>query len=958
MHPDLIASLTRGFVDHTTPATPQLLPKLIINDKARGVTVLSTVLQHLGECDYFWLTVAFATKSGVLTLLRTLLDLEERQVRGQVLVSQYLDFTQPAALRTLLQLSNITLRIATTGNFHAKGYLFKKPLGLFDLLIGSSNLTAGALKVNKEWNLHVTASEHGELLPQVRAEFDQEFAQAHPVDQQFIDDYEILYQARTQATQRLERALAPASRWEPNTMQVEALANLRALRAAGERKALLISATGTGKTYLSAFDALQVAPRRLLFVVHRLNIAKAALETLQRVFNGTRTMGLYSGKQQETAADFLFCTIQTLSLAHHLQQFSPADFDYVVIDETHRSGASSYQRILAHFRPAFLLGMTATPERTDGYDIFQQFDHNIAYEIRLQRALAEDMLCPFHYFGITDLTVDGEIVAETSDFSFLVAEQRLDHIITQAELYGCGEGRVRGLVFCRDLEENHALAAAFNARGYRAVALNGTSSEVERSEAIMGLESDNPATSLDYVFTVDIFNEGIDIPLVNQVIMLRPTQSAIVFVQQLGRGLRKAAGKDYLTVLDFIGNYQSNYLVPIALFGDTSYKKDTLRKLLAVGSSLLPGTSTVNFDRIALDRIYASIDAANLNSYKDLAQEYHLLEFKLGRAPWMMDFLTHGGRDPYLFVTTKKNGKALGSFFNFAASIHPELAAALLPEEATLLALLATYIADAKRIEEVIILDLLLQQVVISTAQVNETLQSTYGHVASPATIASCVRNLNFEFIGNPQHVVLFEADKFRLHPAFVLLAENPVFRAYLQDALRYAQARYATYTTPCSDGFFLYEKYTRRDVCRILNWPQDETSTVYGYKIKDGACPLFVTYHKAEGIAQSTNYEDGFLNNHEFQWMSKSNRKLASPEIQAIKDAPATGLRLPLFVKKSDGEGRDFYYMGEVTPGDMVQSSLPSNGSTVPVVKVHFTMDHPVEEAMYRYLITESEPH
>jgi HKD family nuclease len=181
MNPDLIASLTRGFVDHTTPATPQLLPKLIVNDKARGVTVLSTVLQHLGECDYFWLTVAFATKSGVLTLLRTLLDLEERQVRGQVLVSQYLDFTQPAALRTLLQLSNITLRIATTGNFHAKGYLFKKPLGLFDLLIGSSNLTAGALKVNKEWNLHVTASEHGELLPQVRAEFDQSSRRRTPL---------------------------------------------------------------------------------------------------------------------------------------------------------------------------------------------------------------------------------------------------------------------------------------------------------------------------------------------------------------------------------------------------------------------------------------------------------------------------------------------------------------------------------------------------------------------------------------------------------------------------------------------------------------------------------------------------------------------------------------------------------------------------------------------------------
>jgi superfamily II DNA or RNA helicase/HKD family nuclease len=955
MNPDLVASLTRGFLDHSTPAPAKLLPQLIVNDSSRGVTVLSTVLQHLEECEYFWLTVAFATKSGVMTLLRTLLELEQRHIRGQVLVSQYLDFTQPAALRTLLQLSNITLKIATTGNFHAKGYLFQKPAGLFDLLIGSSNLTAGALKVNKEWNLHVTASEHGELLPQVRAEFAREFAQAYPVDQAFIDEYELVYQARTLATQRLVQALPPAARPEPNAMQIEALTNLRALRAAGERKALLISATGTGKTYLSAFDALQAAPRRLLFVVHRLNIAKAALRTFQRVFQGSRTMGLYSGQHQELGADFLFCTIQTLALDHHLQQFSPTEFDYLVIDETHRSGASGYQRILAHFQPAFLLGMTATPERTDGFDIFQQFDHNIAYEIRLQRALAEDMLCPFHYFGITDLTVDGQLVAEHSDFAYLVAEQRIDHIITQAERYGCGTGRVRGLVFCRDREENRALAQAFNARGFRSLALDGASSEAERAAAILGLESDDPSTELDYLFTVDIFNEGIDIPLVNQVIMLRPTQSAIVFVQQLGRGLRKAAGKDYLTVLDFIGNYQNNYLVPIALFGDMSYNKDNLRKLLAAGSSLLPGTSTINFDRIALDRIYASIDAANLNPYKALAEEYRLLEFKLGRPPRMMDFLAHGGRDPYLFVTTKRNGKAFGSFFHFAASVHPELAATLSPEAAALLALISTYVADAKRIEEVVILELLLQHPQVAKEQVNEVLLNTYGREASPVTLASCGRNLNFEFIGTPRPVVIDQGESFLIHPTFALVAAQPVFREYLLDALHYAQARYAAYATPFVDGFFLYEKYTRRDVCRILNWAQDETSTVYGYKIKDGACPLFVTYHKAEGIAESTNYEDGFLSNAEFQWMSKSNRKLASPEIQAIQQAPVTGLRLPLFVKKSDGEGRDFYYLGEVTPVDFVQSTMPSNGSTVPVVKVRFRMNHSVEEAMYRYLTTES---
>ena len=945
MSAPLLASLTRGFVDHTTPALDRFLPQLLVNDRARGKTVLSAVLKHLGECEEFWFTVAFATKGGVVTLLNALQELERRGIRGRVLVSQYLDFTEPEALRALLQLPNITLKIATTGNFHAKGYLFAKGAGAYDLLIGSSNLTAGALKVNKEWNLQVSASQHGELLQQTLAEFTREFAQATSVDAAFIEGYEQVYQAKARwvATQ----ALAPVQQPLPNAMQLEALARLAALRAKGQRKALLISATGTGKTYLSAFDARQVQPARLLFVVHRLTIAQAALQTFQRVFGPTRTMGLYSGQRQETDADFVFCTVQTLAQAHHLQHFAPDAFDYVVIDETHRSGASSYQRILAHFQPAFLLGMTATPERTDGYDIFQQFDHNIAYEIRLQRALAEDMLCPFHYFGVTDLTVDDEPMPEMAAFAQLVAEDRIDHILAKAAFYGCDTGQVRGLVFCRSVEESQALSDAFNARGWRTLALNGSSREAERAAAITRLESDEAAARLDYLFTVDIFNEGIDIPRLNQVILLRPTQSAIVFVQQLGRGLRKAAGKDYLTVLDFIGNYQNNYLVPIALFGDTSYNKDTLRKLLAAGSTLLPGTSTLNFDRIAQERIYASIDAARLNSHRELVQAYQLLKFTIGHPPLMMDFVAHASRDPFLFVSAK------GSFFNFALGLESALVGTLTAEEQNLLALISTHLANAKRIDEVVILDQLVQHGSLRVADLAAALQTGFGLDESPATLDSCVRNLNFDFLSNPKAVVTLHGDTLRFTPAFARMVAKPVFRRFLQDALDFAQARYRTYQqAPFRAGFFRYQKYTRRDVCRILNWDQDESSTLYGYKVKHGTCPLFVNYHKADDIAQSTNYEDGFVSNHEFHWMSKSNRRMESPEMQAIRQQQELGLRLPLFVKKSNDEGLDFYYLGEVTPVHFEQSALSTGaGGTVPVVKIRFLLDPPVEETMYTYL-------
>jgi superfamily II DNA or RNA helicase len=938
----LLAGLTRGFIDQATPSPDKYLPKLVVNDKGQGKTVLATVLRHLDECEEFWFTVAFATKSGVMTLLNTLLALESRGVKGKVLVSQYLDFTQPQALRALLQLSNITLKIATTGNFHAKGYLFNKG-ETYDLLIGSSNLTAGALKVNKEWNLQVSSTGQGELLRSAREVFTQEFEQATAVDDLFITTYEQRYLANARFIRQ-----EIASSISPNAMQVEALANLQALREKGEKKGLLISATGTGKTYLAAFDAQRAGAKKLLFVVHRTTIAAAALQTFQRIFGNARRMGIYTGNEEDLTKDFLFCTVQTLAKAPHLARFKASHFDYLIIDETHRSGAESYQRILTHFQPTFLLGMTATPERTDGYDIFHQFDHNIAYEIRLQRALEEDMLCPFHYFGVTDVTIGGEVMPEHAMFAQLVAKERIAHILEKAHFYGCDSGRVRGLVFCRTLPESTALAEAFaQVGGFRTLALDGSSSEAARTEAINRLESDEPTTQLDYLFTVDIFNEGIDIPRLNQVILLRPTQSAIVFVQQLGRGLRKAPGKEYLTVLDFIGNYATNYLIPLALFGDTTYNKDTLRKLLAAGSSLLPGASTINFDRIAQDRIYASIDTARLNQKRDLVQAYQLLKFTIGRPPLMVDFLLHQARDPFLYVT------AWGSFFNFAAQQEPNLQGQLTSEEINILALIATTLANAKRIEEVALLALLLQHPTVSFPQLAAHLLTTYGHVPQ-ATPRSCLRNVNFEFVRTPRALIAHDGDVFQFTPLFAAMVAKPVFHQFLLDSLNFAQLRYRTYLdSPYVGGFFLYQKYARRDVCRILNWDLDESATVYGYKVKDGSCPLFVNYHKAEDIAQSTNYEDGFLNPHEFNWMSKSNRKLTSPEIVAMQQE---GLRLPLFIKKSNGEGTDFYYMGEVVPTSFAQTTIPADDGIVkPIVQVNFALTHPVEDTLYHYLTTES---
>ena len=412
---------------------------------------------------------------------------------------------------------------------------------------------------------------------------------------------------------------------------------------------------GTGKTYLSAFDVKKYQPGRFLFVVHRENIAREAMASYKRILGPEIDTGILTGGQKDPEAKYLFSTIQTLSKEETLRSFAPDAFDYIVIDEAHHSGAETYQRVLEYFEPKFLLGMTATPERTDGYDIFEKFDHNIAYEIRLNRALEENMLSPFHYFGVSEIKIGGELLDDNAEFNQLTCNERIERIIEAADFYGYSGDRVRGLVFCSRKEEAKELSRKFNeysncGRRFNTLALTGESSEVERENAIKRLEQKQIEEHLDYIFTVDIFNEGVDIPTVNQVIMLRPTQSAIIFVQQLGRGLRKAYEKEYLTVIDFIGNYSNNYLVPIALYGDRSFNKDTVRKMVNSGSSIIPGCSTVNFDQITKERIFKSIDSASLQTLALLREDYRLVKYQLGRVPMMLDFMEIGSREPYAFV--------------------------------------------------------------------------------------------------------------------------------------------------------------------------------------------------------------------------------------------------------------------------------------------------------------------
>ncbi|GLO68051.1 hypothetical protein MACH08_38350 [Oceanobacillus kimchii] len=615
---DLEKSLYKGFIDQKSEQIDSYKPKLLINSAHHNENVLSPLLEDLDKCRSFIFSVAFITESGLATLKSHLYDLKRKGIKGRILTSTFLHFNHPKAFKELLKITNVEVRLTNLKGFHSKGYIFDHD-SYYSLIVGSSNLTAQALKENYEWNVHLTSHQNGEIIQHFKSQFEDVWEKAAVLTEEWIYTYEetykpLDYHAAAKVVELPEdyriNPLEEALLIKPNKMQESALEQIEALRNKGLDKGLVISATGTGKTYLSAFDVRQVAPKRMLFIVHREQILRKAKLDFQRILGGPDSdYGILVGQIKETNARYLFTTIQTISKQGTLHSFDKDLFDYILIDEVHKAGAESYQRVIEYFTPDFLLGMTATPERTDDFNIYELFDYNIAYEIRLQEALEEDMLCPFHYFGVTDIEYEGKFVDDTTIVANLVTEERVNHILEKIDYYSYSGDCVKGLIFCGRNIEAIELSEALNKKGLRTIALTGSDDQDERLRQVERLENG----ALDYIITVDIFNEGIDIPSINQVVMLRQTKSSIIFIQQLGRGLRKHVSKEFVTIIDFIGNYKNNYLIPIALSGDKSLNKDNIRRRTKE-TNYIKGVSSINFEEIAKRQIFKSINTSNLTT--------------------------------------------------------------------------------------------------------------------------------------------------------------------------------------------------------------------------------------------------------------------------------------------------------------------------------------------------------
>ena len=758
-----------AYIDGNVASNVVYRPQFLSNNYKEGKKVLSSVEDELLSCDKFQISVAFITLGGIEPLLQTLKELEKKNIPGEILTTNYLNFSEPKALAKLNVLKNIKLKMydveKASEGFHTKGYIFKKE-EIYRIIIGSSNMTKSALTTNREWNTKIVSTEQGEVAKEIVHEFNDLWKSKYALNfDEFYNNYKEKYEIikhQRQIAKKEQITSIEQYKLQPNSMQVGLISNLKKIIASGEKRALLISATGTGKTYASAFAMRELGFKRVLFLVHRGQLARQTKKSYEKIFGNTVSMGLVGAGYHEYDKDYVFAMVQTLNKDSHLMEYRPDEFDCIVLDEAHHTSAGTYQKVMNYFKPKFWLGMTATPDKRDdnieGRNIYEIFNYQIAYEIRLQQAMEEDLLCPFHYFGISDVALVNEknIKArkiDGRDFNILTGDERVKHIIEQANYFGYSGDRVKGLIFCSRIDESIELSNKFNqminpetGKNFRTIALNGSASDDERQNAFerLAMNEDNATEKnqpLDYIFSVEILNEGVDIVEVNQVIMLRPTESPIVFIQQLGRGLRKAEGKEFVVILDFIGNYNNNFMIPIALSGDRSYNADTIRKYVISGNNTIPGASTVHFDEIAKDKIFTSID--KIKGMKTIIKDsYVSLKNRLGRVPYLLDFYENGEIDPLVIIKEYK------IYQKFLESVEVEKYSGKMTEkELVTLEYLSKTILSGIRPYELEILRYLLNSREINFEQFSSAFNKKYGYDVDADSFNNAIGVLQGKFV-------------------------------------------------------------------------------------------------------------------------------------------------------------------------------------------------------------------
>lgn len=628
-----------------------------IGDKDHLYTKLKQSFKVATSID---IIVSFLMESGVKILLQDLKEALNRGVRIRILTGNYLKITQPQALYLLkLELKDkVDLRFYNNPNksFHPKAYMFHNPIDS-EIYIGSSNISRGALTSSIEWNYRFLKSNAQEDFKVFYNTFEDLFNNhSLIITDEVLKDYSKqwtrpnVYKDLQSNEEEIKENVVEL--FEPRGAQIEALYSLEKSREEGFDKGLVVAATGIGKTYLAAFDSRNYD--RVLFVAHREEIIKQAAQSFKNVRNSD-DIGFFYGNQKDNKNSFIFALVQTLGKEEYLnEQYFPRDyFDYIVVDEFHHAVSSNYKNIINYFTPKFLLGLTATPERLDSKDVFALCDYNMVYEIRLKEAINKGWLVPFRYYGIYDETVDyDEIEFKNGKYDdkqleeALMLNKRCDLIINHYLKYDSK----RAMGFCTSRSHAEYMAKAFNDKGITAVAVySGESGEYseERDVALSKLSSGE----IRVIFSVDMFNEGLDVPAIDMVMFLRPTQSQTIFLQQLGRGLRKFKDKVFLNALDFIGNYKKANLVPFLLSGRNYTPSES--KNINPQRLNYPEDCIVDFDFRLVD-IFKKQAEREMKIKDKVKEQFNMVKDMLGYRPSRVELLTYMDDDVYKNIKSKE----------------------------------------------------------------------------------------------------------------------------------------------------------------------------------------------------------------------------------------------------------------------------------------------------------------
>ncbi len=920
--------------------------------------ILTELNKCFESCISFKLCVSFIRSRGVDCLYNSFDDCSKRNVPGEIITTDYVGITESSAIKALEYFKNLKLKWFKSdllGGLHCKGYIFEME-DSYAVFIGSSNISRDALIDNVEWSTKVVLTKDDPYIRDVLAEYERVFNLSDDVTDELLKEYQDKLEQKIYAI--LNRSIKEEDTIKPRGMQIEALHKLENTRFIGNNKALIISATGTGKTYLSAFDVKNFKPNRILYLVHNEVILKDAKDSFSKIIKG-KSFGFLTGTKKDYDADFIFATIQTFTKEEIYRRFKPDTFDYIIVDEAHKCAAPSYKFIFDYFKPKFLLGMTATPERTDSKDIFAFFDYNMPVVIRLGKAIDDGFVVPFDYFGISDI-VDMSGVNINNDEEVankLMVNYRSDLIVENIKKHPYSGIKLKCLAFCATIKHAEFMKNEFNRLGYPSESVTGLNDAEESKLMIKRLQDENDPLTI--LCTVNKFNEGVDIPEVNMILMLRPTQSPIIFTQQLGRGLRITNNKTHLTVLDFISNNDRAFLVVEGLTGKQAAGRIDIINTVGGKFDGLSKKVLINLDEKSRKTILDKLEKYNFNSMVNLKLIYNSFKTVVGnRLPTMTDFLIFGNDDINRILNEN-------NYYSFVLSID-ENAFSAAEKKSLLIKENVDFLNDLTNLlplhipDRFIVIKELLKNKELTCEKVQELCLKYVNDYSFEQSIY-CLKFLTDSFSTTKENKVfskyfIFDGEKIVTNSLFEKIINDQVIIKYIEDILNFGLVQYGNIYGTVNYGYpFIkdYEYYSQKDLGYLSLYKRSPSSVrgqgIWPEKKTTKFMCYFLELIKGEETKPEIRYDDMFLSPKIFQW--ESDNKISQETSMGKAYCHELNINnekvdIYLFVrrtKKSDGVVNKYINLGKMHP-----VSYKNNKP----IKIVYELENEVPEDIYNDLI------